>query len=115
MTSKEWLHIVERNLQSLTWIVDRYHPVNHTGPSDMKITAPDAEADAQEIREQIRSEPPKEINVPTLFRNRDVFGLYDVFQSTWFGVPESTECWKLRGFGTLVDLLNDPPELELIQ
>lgn len=28
----------------------------------------------------------------------------------WFGVPESTSCWSIPGFGQAVDLLDDPPE-----
>ena len=33
-----------------------------------------------------------------------------LLNSAWFGVPESTQCWKLEGFKEAIDLLEDPPD-----
>jgi len=81
----------------------------------MPITAYNAEAACQNVRDMIRSNESMDRDsmlkkIETAFSTSDVDELMSLLSSTWFGVPESTCCWSIPGFKEAVDLMEDPPE-----
>ena len=76
------------------------------------ITAPNAERACEVVREQIRKESMNnpEIQFDIALTKQDHATISSLLSSAWFGVPESTECWKIRGFAEACDLLDDPVE-----
>ena len=112
MTEREWMDKVRENWDDLAGVVMRYHPCARYEPAPMTITAGGPEVACEVIRRQIASEG-GEVTTELLERLRDeenVGELMSLFQSAWFGMPESTECWGVEGFGEMVELLEDPPE-----
>lgn len=117
MTKQEWLDKVKVNSNILRDFVGRYHPVNLRPRKDNEslptdITAPNAEQACEVVRNQIRKEsfdrPDIQFNVA--LKNEDTDALSSLLSQTWFGVPESTNCWSIPGFSIAVDLLDDPIE-----
>lgn len=115
MTKSEWFANVKVNENILKNIVARFHPYQPTKSiDDFPITAPNAEAACQIMREQIAKET---VFDPLLLwtgaiQNEDCETIYSLLSSTWLGVPESTSCWEIEGFNELVDLLDEPFEIE---
>ena len=112
MLKNEWMDKVRENWDALVDVVMQYHPCAHYSPAPMSITADNAEIACEMVRRHISSEE-QPVTVERLERLRDeenVDELSNLFSSAWFGVPESTECWGIEGFGELVELLEDPPD-----
>lgn len=112
MSDREWMNAVVGNWDELKNLVLRYHPRASCRPELMPITARAAEAACEQVREQIRNErnPVTEELLERLKAEGDVRELSSLFSGAWFGVPESTSCWSIPGFGVLCNLLEDPPE-----
>lgn len=118
MTKQEWLDKVKKNSDILCDFVGAYHPINTRPRSSNEgisadITAPEAERACEMVRNQIRKEsvfvrPEVQFNVA--LQNEDTDTLSSLISQTWFGVPESTNCWSIPGFSIAVDLLDDPIE-----
>ena len=117
MDAKRWMDTVEANKDTLRDLIGRYHPRNLSPPPDSEvmsptITAPNAERACEIVREQIRRESldHPEIQFDIALQKRDHETIASLLSSAWFGVPESTSCWSISGFGTACDLLDDPVE-----
>lgn len=99
------------NLEDFLWC---YHPAsrNFNPKNNMEITAPLAESACNVIREKIKKE--NTLSPVTRFNQaiaaQDINEIYNLLQSAWFGVPESTDCWGITGFTEAVELLEDPPD-----
>lgn len=132
MTVSRWMEQVHQHKDKLRDLVASWHPSARfpralqdesvlltdgsavAVPFAMEITAPNAERACQEIRQQIRKEEqddPVE-RFDKAVTSADVGEIMSLLNSAWFGVPESTSCWQIRGFAEAVDLLDDPPEEE---
>lgn len=116
MTTEKWLATARSNSDSLLSIISSYHPRLNRHSKSLTITAPAAESVRQTVVKSLlgngecQSDPVKRFEVAIATGN--VGELLSIFHRTWFGVPESTSCWHIRGFSELVDLLDDPPEQE---
>jgi hypothetical protein len=100
-------------------LIKSFHPISTRGrydPLGLPITAPNAEAARRHIiddmarREELEGDPVKEFGAA--LNDKNVGQAMTILNQTWFGVPESTQCWKLEGFAEAVALLDDPPEEE---
>ncbi len=112
MTETEWLDSVREHYIVLRHFVGCYHPVTLT-PKHAAITADAAEAACRQVRESIKREPRSDMPVDELdnaISAKDVSGIMGLLQAAWFGVPESTSCWRIPGFREAVNLLDDPPD-----
>lgn len=120
MTTKEWLEKAREHQAILTTFIADWHPARPSEKSlfgeHYRITASIAETACVAVREKIKEE---EISKPapvqrflTALETDDVDEAYSLLNSAWFGVPESTSCWRIPGFSRAVDLLEDPPEPE---
>lgn len=111
VTKAEWIAKVEANKHKLITLIAAYHPVSLAPLIGMKITAPNAEAACEVVRDNIRKN--FEGNPATEFqdalREKNISRLMNLMSDAWFGVPESTDCWKIPGFKEAVDLMDDPP------
>jgi hypothetical protein len=116
MKTKEWFKIVKENKDDLYSLIRRYHPNNlkpHLDEEEVApfITAPNAERACEVVREQIRKEsfdcPEAQFNIA--LNKKDCETLHSLLSAAWFGVPETTACWQIRGFGVAVNLLDNPP------
>lgn len=111
-----WLAVIEENKKDLRDFILMYHPVYSSLDlrERMKITARNAEAAAESVREMIRGESGPTRNPVAEFdaalKASAVWDLNSLLEQTWHGVPESTDCWLIRGFKVTVDLLDDPPD-----
>lgn len=111
-----WLEKVRDNSDDLRDLIRYYHPSAGrcvTRPS-MPITAPNAEAACAVVRNQIATEQPSDpvLRFNAAVERGDVGEIMSLLEGAWFGVPESTACWNVRGFSVAVDLLDDPPSAE---
>lgn len=119
MTKDKWIDKAKVDRKKLSSLISSFHPANLTGAErtihEMPITAPGAEAACNHIRQAIRKEV--EGNPVTQFNEAldagDVNTANLILSQTWFGVPESTSCWKLEGFREAVDLMGDVPDAEM--
>lgn len=115
MTEQEWMDQVHRHSEVLRSLVRNYHPASANYSSGgLPITAPGPELACQVVRQEIAketTEPPTET-----FMKAEAAGdwqtINSLLDSAWFGVPESTECWRIPGFSEAVDLMEDCPEEE---
>lgn len=130
---QQWLQKVSDNAGVLRQLIADWHPsarrpaaiqresvlftdgdaVAVDAPS-MPITAPNAERACQWIRQDIRAKEPADplSRWDKALSDGDVGEIMSLLESTWFGVPESTDCWNIPGFAVAVNLLDDPPEME---
>jgi hypothetical protein len=83
----------------------------------LPITARSAESACEAVRSDIVREQRGLGSIGSRFitalATGDVRQVSSLLSAAWFGVPESTNCWRIRGFNTAVDLLEDPPEDDL--
>lgn len=109
MNKAEWFLSIEGN-DDLLWLIKTYHP-SRKNKSNLKITAPNAELACERIRSKIKNETKED--VVDLFRRalkeEDEQAVLRIFNDAWFGVPESTDCWKIPGFKELVELIEEAP------
>lgn len=116
MTKKEWIAKTKANLPDLRDLIARYHPSSKGfgGISlvGLPITAPGAEEACGNVRKAIAGDP-KNLNPLLRFQEaidkQDISTMYSILNDAWFGVPESTSCWRIRGFSIAVDLMEDVP------
>ena len=97
----------------------RDHPTNTRPhkPSDVmdsSITAPNAERNCEAVRKVIRSQTldHPEIQFDLAVQKQDWTTVATLFGQSWFGIPESTECWSIPGASIMVDLLDDPIDFD---
>lgn len=132
MTRERWLNTVRENQEKLSNLILDWHPVsritNHRSTEfidvagdlveiekpAMKITAPNAEYACGVVREKIvreegQQDPPVE-RFKKAVEEENISEINSLLSSAWFGVPESTECWRIPGFSIAVDLMDDLPE-----
>jgi hypothetical protein len=82
----------------------------------LEITAPNAEVARQTVVKHMlmngecQGDPVKRLEVALAVGN--IGEINSILNRAWFGVPESTSCWNIRGFKEAVDLMDDPPEQE---
>ena len=121
MTEKEWIEKAREHADDLAYLVSAYHPaalgstVESARRPPLPITAPGPEVACEVVREKIRGEYEGEHPIRKFRRAveaGDVSTVMSLLSGAWFGVPESTSCWGIRGFSKAVDLLEDPPEPE---
>ena len=131
MTNQRWLQKVADNAFSLRQLVADYHPsarrpavyqrdaviftdgdVVAVDAEQMPITAPNAERACQEVRRKIRAEEPDDplVRWDRAVAGGDIGAINSLLNAAWFGVPESTECWSIPGFGVACDLMDDLPD-----
>jgi len=112
MTKEEWLTQARSYEDALKSLVGEYHPSVGYRRHTLPITAPAAEDACISVREKIsQAEPQDPVQRLTVaLATGDVSEIYSVLGQAWFGVPESTSCWNIRGFKEAVDLMDDPPE-----
>lgn len=110
MTKQEWLQKARDNQDKLVNLIATYHPTNN-GP------APVVEANSAAVRKQIKNDleyclESAVTKFNNAIKNNDTNMIYNILQETWFGVPESVECWQIKGFHESVILLESPWEEE---
>lgn len=116
MTNEEWLEQVKQHKENLLDLVSNWHPTSYSKVQDhdMPITAPSAEWACNKVRAEIVAESNSDLAVQKEFlsaiESGNINTIYTILSNTWFGVPESTSCWRLTGFKEAVNLLDDPPE-----
>ena len=117
MTSAEWIRKVKQHAADLRDLLDNYHPssVPRKALPVFEITAPGAEEVCKQVRGEIADRESEIDKTPVArFDAAIVAGnaaaIYSLLDSAWFGVPESTSCWHIRGFAEAVDLIDDPPD-----
>ncbi len=116
MTKGDWLHDAKAHADDLRELLRVYHPINlavrpYAGAS-MTITAPATEAACEYVRRDIvkNSEGDPVTDFDEALRNGNIDRVMRLLSDAWFGVPESTACWRIPGFKAAVDLMDDPPE-----
>ena len=117
MTKIKWLNKVKENADILRDLIGIYHPINLPPHKDTEeiashITAPNAERACETVRNLIRQESMErpDIQFNIALQKEDCDTISSLLSSAWFGVPESTSCWDIRGFAVACDLLDDPIE-----
>jgi hypothetical protein len=115
MTETEWLDYASREAERLKLLLHDYHPVNLTRRPQLpvgRITAPGAEAACEVVRDEVQHnfEGDPEAEFDLALAAGDVNRLIVLLNQAWFGVPESTACWRIPGFREAVALLEDPPD-----
>jgi hypothetical protein len=113
MTRSRWLQTVTDNAANLRQLVADYHPsARKPANPKMVITAHNAEIACQNVREMIREENPSDplVTWDKAVSAGDIDTINSLLSDAWFGVPESTECWSIPGFGLACDLMDDLPE-----
>lgn len=115
MNTTEWLAATEASADDLRELLRIYHPINRASQykgAPMSITAHGAEAACASVRADIveNSEGDPEMDFNDALADGNVGRLVKLLNEAWFGVPESTACWRIVGFKQAVDLLEDLPE-----
>lgn len=123
MTNAEWITEARQVRPQLRSLIENYHPIaverammqmrQLERPARTVITARNAEAACANIRHDIIAkgkdrDPLAEFE--TALADGDIGTLLSLLNETWFGVPESTSCWSIKGFSEAVDLMDDPPD-----
>lgn len=125
ITRQAWLNQVTQDADKIRTLIRNYHPQHKPSLTDEQrdlvgedMTAPNAELACENVRDQIRQQyqaealpDPVQIFDGAL-KAGNVSVLVKVLNQTWFGVPETTACWKFTGFPEVVDLLDDVPDEE---
>ncbi len=62
------------------------------------------------IAEEQCSLPAPVVRFDQALAANDAEAVCGLLSAAWFGVPESTDCWSIKGFGLSCDLMDDPPE-----
>jgi hypothetical protein len=119
MTKQEWINQAREHADDLRSLVSEYHPtyiLDRKRSHDHPITAPNAESACRAARSKIAVEQELERDAVERFNEAlaagDWMTVSKLLSDAWFGVPESTSCWQIRGFSEAVDLMDDPPEDE---
>jgi hypothetical protein len=122
MTKEQWINQARANADDLRSLVSEYHPTRVSGRKQSHrrlITAPNAEAACRNVRstivEEQKAKPDPVERFDAALKIGDWAEVSGLLSDAWFGVPESTSCWRIRGFSAAVDLMDDPPEDEAIE
>lgn len=103
----EWWRFAKENEEKLTSLIFQFHPSEKKG-HDLKITAKMPEKARLTVVDELQKQYEKTLvlqdYVKFCFETLDD-ALFHILEDTWFGVPESTECWQLEGFIELCQLL----------
>lgn len=130
LTTQEWIEKVQQNASVLREFVGNWHPSARfpealqqesvllmdgdavAVPQSFPITAPAAELACQNVRQMIRKEEPNDpvTRFDQALAKADIGEIMSLLEGAWFGVPESTSCWGIKGFSLAVDLMDDPPD-----
>lgn len=122
MTTADWLADARAHADDLRALIVASHPAMKTYHPLLPITAEMPERASHGIRAAIADKyDPLRIgqDVPAehpivvfdqALAAGEVSTLMTVLSEAWFGVPESTSCWSVRGFAAAVNLLDDPPD-----
>lgn len=121
MNNHEWIEYAKENETVLTKLIKDWHPACATlGQRHMQrinrrmpITAQNAQSACDKVCEVIREEHTGAHPVEQFkdaLEKKDISKIYTLLNSAWFGVPESTTCWDIRGFAEAVKLLEEVPE-----
>lgn len=108
MKTQEWVETFNKFRTIIKEVVLGYHPAISI-KKPMNITAHNAEEARQNVASAIREVPDISLFDQDLSED-NIDQVYNIMNEAWFGVPESTDCWKITGFPSLVNLLEDPPE-----
>jgi hypothetical protein len=112
VTIQEWLEEMDASFIDIRHIIEEYHPTLTEDKRNMKITAHGAEAACASIRREIRNNAKTNQNVLDEFQdariNNDISTMIRIMNEAWFGIPESTSCWNIKGFDRLCDLMERP-------
>jgi hypothetical protein len=119
LTPGAWLLLAARDKDLLLDVIAAYHPqrMRSAQPrrkSRLQVTAVAAQAACDVVCSVIAHDLTKADPVTRFTAalvGGDVSGVYAVLSETWFGIPESTDCWGIPGFQEMVALLEDPPDL----
>jgi len=110
-TKEEWWECVDELQDELIGCVRRFHPNVHNSyhPNrELVITAADAEAACEKIREEIRQ---NSVGDPVLLAKMYIADrdsrLVSILNETWFGAPESSSVMSVPGFAVLCDLCSE--------
>lgn len=98
-TKEEWWQLVDSNWDALEELIRAFW-INDT---KLPITAENAELARSEVLEEY---PVKEYDYNSLKQSRNP-ELSAFFDNLYWKIPESTDCWKYRGFGVLCDLCSE--------
>jgi hypothetical protein len=124
MNKQEWLALAAHNRDQLKSLLSTYHPINRLPfrRQEHNITASAAESACEAIRVDINkryvADPRPRDPLGELDRaidSGDIGVIQNLLNEAWFGVPESTDCWRIPGFTEAVELLEDPPDPECKQ
>ena len=113
MNKHDYLQFARDSEQELCQLIGEYHPIYRKMHSEMDVTAPQAEIACENVREAIRRENPSYDPLHAFQRallEEDNVVVAQILNETWFGVPESTSCWLIRGFTEAITLMEDPVE-----
>ena len=114
MTKEKWMKQFLANRETLVDFVLNWHPnsvLKGREKVDLPITAPNAEASRLQIEGE-GADPRPAATMARAIMADDVFTLNNLLNDAYFAVPESIECWNVRGFSQAVALMEDPPEDE---
>jgi hypothetical protein len=118
MNKDLWIAKVIENKYVLRYFIESYHPANthrkiHLRPN-LPITAPNVERVRLAACEQIKatSLDCPEVQFDLAVQKKDWTTVANLFEHTWFGVPESTSYWSIPGASIMVDLMDDPIDFD---
>lgn len=100
-TKQEWWEFVDTNWDDLKNLIETFHPARKNAPQ-LEITAERAEV----IRRVICKDIVELCDYEKLKQEKDD-RLLDVFNQTYWGIPESTSSWNYNGFGLICDLCSE--------
>ena len=109
MTSTEWLDKARLYAPQLRELLKDFHPSQPRkaiGP----ITAPQAEDACEIVRRSIAAKKPN-INPVVEFNKAlaasDIAAVNSLLNEAWFGLPETTACWRVPGFNEAIELMEN--------
>lgn len=112
-TKEEWWQFVDDNWDNLKYIVLAYYPNQQDFPEKGWPVNNTPQAVCNQIIQELRDKNP-------IWKNKDFFKAYidhlretrdtklnEIFQASWFGMPESSRVREIPGFFTFCDLCSE--------
>jgi hypothetical protein len=123
MNKQQWITQAREHADALRSLVSEWHPTRLVAgrkrSHEYPITAAAAEFICARVREKLAEEQAEVPDPVERFNEAlkagDWMTVSKLLSDAWFGVPESTACWEIRGFTEAVDLMDDPPEDEVVE
>lgn len=118
--TQDALEYIRQNRDILRGLIRQYHPASKKRDQNrlLNLTAPSAEIACAIVRDAIKDEQRTELAPDLRFdaaiEDGNYGKLYALLQDAWYGVPESTECWSIKGFAETVDILEQPVHDEYV-